>query len=101
MVTAAQLGSAFGAPSGGGYGGPWNEVVVKTTFAAARAALRARPPTLLVTPIALWEYNGLHLVYLANSLSVETRSIVHTPTPDVVHAREVRAAGAFYEIQPR
>lgn len=79
----------------------WTDVAVETTFAAARSALRARPPALLVTSVALREYNGLHLVYLAKSIALETRSIVHTARPDTVHAGEVRAAGAFYELQGR
>jgi hypothetical protein len=56
---------------------------------------------LLVAPIALGEFNGLHLVYLASTLSVDTRSIVHTEAPDAGHARDVRAAGAFYEVRSR
>ena len=98
---ATELGDAFAPANGRGYGGAWRDVIVKTTFATARAALRAQPPALLVTPIALQEFNGLHLVYLANTLSVDTRSVVHTPAPDPGHARDVRAAGAFYEVQSR
>ena len=98
---ATELGEALKPSNGRGRGTVWNDVVIKTTFAMARTALRARPPALLVTPIALREYNGLHLVYLANTLSVETRSVVYTERPDAFHAREARAAGGFYEVQAR
>lgn len=70
-------------------------------FFTARARMRAAPPGLLVTALRLREYNGLNLVYLAASAGLPTRSIVYTEANDATMAREIRAAGAFYEVRPR
>ena len=67
-------------------------------FRAARARLLSNPPDLLVTNLRLQDYNGLHLVILAPS---KTRCIVYASKEDLVLAREVQAAGAFYERQSR
>lgn len=64
-------------------------------FLAARARLSARPPDLLVTNLRLQAYNGLHLMHLA--AGTHTRCIVYSAYDDDVLAREVQAAGAFYE----
>jgi DNA-binding NarL/FixJ family response regulator len=77
------------------------EVAVLADFSAARARLRLRPPALLVTALQLGDYNGLHLVYALAAAGRPTRSVVYTDTVDPVQAREVRAAGAFYEIRSR
>jgi hypothetical protein len=63
--------------------------------------LRAAPPELLITALRLREYNGLNLVYLAAGAGLKTRSIVFTDDSDSGMAREVRAAGAFYEVRAR
>jgi DNA-binding NtrC family response regulator len=76
-------------------------VTVQTAFNKARAELRARPPSLLITNLELREYNGLHLVYLAQAVGLETRTVVYTGNHDAGQAREVRGAGAFYDILPR
>jgi DNA-binding NtrC family response regulator len=70
-------------------------------FSTARARLRAAPPQWLITALRLREYNGLNLVYLAASAGLRTRSIVYTEANDSGMAREIRAAGAFYEVRPR
>src|SRR5580765_2952312 len=77
------------------------DIHIEADFAKARAAIRIRPPRLLVTALQLGEYNGLHLVHVANTPKTQTRSIVHTDTVDAANAREVRAAGAFYEVRSR
>src|SRR5947209_1392387 len=76
-VTGKELGQALAWGPGAGR----NDVAVVSTFEAARAILQSRPPALLVTPVALGEYNGLHLVYLAKTIVQYTRSIVHTVLP--------------------
>ena len=63
--------------------------------------MRAAPPELLITALRLREYNGLNLVYLAAGAGLPTRSIVYTEANDAGMAREIRAAGAFYEVRPR
>jgi CheY-like chemotaxis protein len=68
-------------------------------FQAARDRLFERPPDLLVTNLRLQAYNGLHLVHLA--AGSPTRCIAYTDYHDLVLAREVQAAGAFYELANR
>jgi hypothetical protein len=77
------------------------EVALCADFSTARARLRAAPPELLITALRLREYNGLNLVYLAAGAGLRTRSIVYTDDTDSGIAREVRAAGAFYEVRAR
>ena len=77
------------------------EVALCSDFSTARARLRAAPPELLITALRLREYNGLNLVYLAAGAGLPTRSIVYTEADDAGMAREIRAAGAFYEVRPR
>ena len=77
------------------------EVALCSDFSTARARMRAAPPELLITALRLREYNGLNLVYLAAGAGLPTRSIVYTDAIDAGMAREIRAAGAFYEVRPR
>jgi DNA-binding NtrC family response regulator len=77
------------------------EIALCSDFSTARARLRAAPPEWLITALRLREYNGLNLVYLAASAGLSTRSIVYTEANDSGMAREIRAAGAFYEVRPR
>jgi hypothetical protein len=77
------------------------EVALCSDFSTARARLRAAPPEWLITALRLREYNGLNLVYLAAGAGLPTRSIVYTEANDSGLAREIRAAGAFYEVRPR
>ena len=67
-------------------------------FTAARERLRKQPPDILIANVRLHEYNGLHLVHLA---AAPTRCIVYSAHEDLVLAREVQAAGAFYERSMR
>jgi DNA-binding NtrC family response regulator len=75
------------------------EVEACTDFRSARARLVAKPPDLLVTNIRLERFNGLHLVYVA--AGHPTRCLVYATEHDPVLAREVLAAGAFYESADR
>jgi hypothetical protein len=74
------------------------DVEVSSTFAAARARIVSNPPDLLVTNLRLQAYNGLHLVHMAPAC---TRCIVYSNHDDLLLAREVQAAGAFYERSKR
>lgn len=78
---------------------PIADVVACSDFRAARAQLLARPPDLLVTNLRLQAYNGLHLVHLTGG--TRTRSIVYGTYDDRILAKEVQAAGAFYEHSQR
>jgi hypothetical protein len=68
-------------------------------FVSARRAVAARTYELLVTQLRLGPYNGVHLVYLARPSLV--RSVVYSAIADAVLARDVQAAGAFYETEDR
>lgn len=70
-------------------------------FAAARARLLTNMYDFLVTNLRLRAFNGLHLVYLARSGGVTTRSIVYTERREIAFAHEIQAAGAFYELRER
>jgi DNA-binding NtrC family response regulator len=80
---------------------PYADVTTCSAFPRARAQLSSLKPQFLVTALALREYNGLHLVYLANAADLQTRSIVYCNKLDVGLAAEVQAAGAFFELQHR
>src|SRR6188472_4321079 len=75
------------------------DVEVCTNFRTARARLLHQPPDLLITNLRLEAYNGLHLVYLA--AATRTRCIVFSTHDDLALAREVQAAGAFFELTAR
>jgi DNA-binding response OmpR family regulator len=66
------------------------DVVTCTDFVTARKRLLENAPRLLVTNLQLQEYNGLHLVYLAASLSLPTRCIVYADREDAGLMREAR-----------
>lgn len=75
------------------------DVEVCTNFRTARARLFDQPPDLLITNLRLEAYNGLHLVHLA--AATRTRCIVYSTHEDLGLAREVQAAGAFFERPAR
>ena len=68
-------------------------------FRRARTRLTSRPPDLLVTNVRLERFNGLHLVHVAAGTA--SRCIVYAAQHDEMLAREVLAAGAFYERADR
>jgi hypothetical protein len=80
---------------------PYADVTICSAFSRARSHLRGLAPQFLITALALQEYNGLHLVYLAGAAGLTTRSIVYCDQLDVGLAAEVQAAGAFFELQHR
>ena len=80
---------------------PHPDVFAEADFSKARTLLRTTPHELLVTALKLGGYNGMHLVFVAAATGLPTRCVVHTDAVDAVQAREVRAAGAFYETRPR
>ena len=55
----------------------------------------------LITNLRLRDYNGLHLVLLANAERCGIRAVVHTDRSDPYLAREARAIGAFFEASDR
>jgi DNA-binding NtrC family response regulator len=63
-------------------------------FHAARSRLAQQAPQLLITNVRLGEYNGIHLVRLASSL---TRCIVYMEPEDPCVLREAQRAGAVVE----
>jgi hypothetical protein len=70
-------------------------------FHCARTHLLDSPPDILVTNLRLIDYNGLHLVLLAQAADPRTRCIVHTDRVDLLLIREAQANGAFFEHTSR
>lgn len=70
------------------------ELTPTEDFLVARKEILENPPDLLVTNLRLGPYNGIHLAMLARRS--HARCIVYTKQHDVVLARQVQAAGAFY-----
>jgi len=81
--------------------GPMVRVDVSRAFLSARRRLTRTSYDLLVTPVRLHEYNGLHLVYAAKQLSPSTHAVVYDEYPDRGFAADARRAGAFYELTHR
>ena len=86
----------------------WNhlaEIEVCAEFPVARTRLfDVPPPELLVTNLRLGPFNGLHLVFLAQSASLPTTCLTygtHNNPTDLALAREAQLAGAFYEASYR
>jgi DNA-binding NtrC family response regulator len=77
------------------------QIDVCTDFAEARTRLFEAPvPELLVTNLRLGPFNGLHLVFLAQSANLPTRCLTygaHNNITNMALAREAQSAGAFYE----
>jgi hypothetical protein len=76
-------------------------VLACSDFRTACRQLFQHPPDLLVTNGYLLEFDGLHLVHLAATASLKTRSIVYAGELDLGLARDAQAAGAFYERADR
>jgi ActR/RegA family two-component response regulator len=70
-------------------------------FTAARRSLVQNAPDLLVTNLRLGAYNGLHLVYLASTNGIGTRTVVYARTVDMSLIREAQSLGAFFESHYR
>jgi hypothetical protein len=81
------------------------EIELCTEFSVARTRLfEVPPPELLVTNLRLGPFNGLHLVFLAQSANLPTTCLTygaHTNPTDLALAREAQLAGAFYEASYR
>jgi ActR/RegA family two-component response regulator len=78
---------------------PVADVEVCRDFVDARARLLQEPPDLLITSLRLEAYNGVHLVMLA--ATTQARCIVFSTQDDIGLARDVQAAGAFFELHAR
>jgi ActR/RegA family two-component response regulator len=72
-----------------------------TDFPTARQRLRTWTPDFVVTNLRLGEFNGLHLVYLLADTRPRPCGVVYSGSRDVALARDVRAAGAFWELKAR
>jgi len=78
--------------------GTFAEVDACDSLPQARELLFLTPYDRLIVNHRLQAYNGLHLVHLA---PLATRSIVYTDRYDHSVSRDVREAGAFYEVRDR
>jgi DNA-binding response OmpR family regulator len=76
------------------------EVVVCTTFEAARQQLKVDPPDALLTDVRVGEYNGLHLAVLFRDYSPDGRLVVVTGFDDVVIRRQVDELNGSFLLKP-
>jgi DNA-binding NtrC family response regulator len=70
-------------------------------FDMARQCLLLNEYERVFTNLRLHAHNGLHLVYVAQSRSPRTRSVVYTERLEPSLAQEVQSSGAFYEVRER
>jgi hypothetical protein len=70
-------------------------------FVTARHVLIESAPELLIANVRLEAFNGLHLAHLILSLRMATRAVIYADRDDPLVAREVQAAGAFFERRTR
>ena len=68
-------------------------------FETARILLATSSFDFIITNLRLGEFNGLHLIYLADRSS--TGGVVYTEHREPALAWEVQRAGAFYETADR
>jgi len=78
---------------------PLGRVDDEAEFEAARTHLLSNRYDWVVTNLRLNAHNGLHLVHLAAAARLPTRVLVYADDRDVALEREVKQAGAFYELQ--
>ncbi len=77
------------------------EADVCLSFQAARSCVESNAYSLLVTNVRLKAYNGVHLAYLAKRAQGGTHVVVYDERTDLVLAREIQDAGAFYDLAQR
>src|SRR4051812_33099375 len=70
-------------------------------FPSGRERLMVDAPSFLITNLRLNEYNGLHLLFLAQSEERQTHCIVHTSRPDFSLIAEAQRLGAVFEWTER
>jgi DNA-binding NtrC family response regulator len=76
-------------------------VIACRDFHCAREHLMTGLFDRLITNLRLRDYNGLHLVLLAQAERSGIRAVVHTDRSDPYLIREARAIGAFFEASDR
>jgi adenylate cyclase len=76
------------------------DVTVATTFEAAKQALDARPPHLLIAAERLGHFNGLHLVLRGRLDHPDMAAIVTAGCKDPVLEAEATTFGASCIVQP-
>ena len=76
------------------------DVIVATTFEAAKQQLAARPPNLLIAAARLGLFNGLHLVVRGHLNHPEMSAILTADTKDPVLEAEASTYGASCVIAP-
>ena len=76
------------------------DVIVATTFEAAKQQLAARPPNLLIAAAHLGLFNGLHLVVRGHLNHPEMSAILTADARDPVLEAEASTYGASCVIPP-
>ena len=69
-------------------------------FAAAKVALMTNPPDLLITPLRLGAFNGLHLVLRGKTSRPDMAAVVLSEASDGALRREAEALGATFIVLP-
>ena len=77
------------------------DVIVATTFEAAKQRLAARPPNLLIAASHLGLFNGLHLVVRGHLDYPEMSAILTADTKDPVLEAEASTYGARASSRPK
>ena len=72
------------------------EVVAGRSFQDVRRSLASRLPDALLTDLRLGDYNGLHLVLVAQAESPHTASVVFSDDTDLAMGLEAERCGARY-----
>lgn len=75
------------------------EVVACRSYRDARQSLDSRLPDALLTDLRLEEYNGLHLVLMAQAASPHTASFVFSDYDDIGMKPVVECCGARYLLK--
>jgi DNA-binding NtrC family response regulator len=70
-------------------------------FPTARRRLTEFWPDLLITNLRLGAYNGLHLLHVASTRGLKTRTLVYADNPDPTLIKDAQASGAFHESRGR
>ncbi len=81
--------------------GPLAHVTTCADFPSGRERLVVDQPDFLVTNLRLNEYNGLHLLFLAQTEEPATHCILHTSRPDFSLVTEAQRLGAVFEWTER
>lgn len=76
------------------------QVVTASSFETARQRIVSSRPAVLVTPLKLGEYNGLHLVLRARTANPRLAALVTIDDRDASFKKDVQQMGATFVANP-